>query len=397
MLKDIPKRFYYVSLFFVIYGLGRSLLSPFFPKYVQGIVGNLGFLGIVFAIPSIMSAIFDIPFGDLTDYFGRKKLMMFAVSIIATTVFSYVFISQAWQIVLVQIFVGIGGAMLWVPGRAMTKDLLKKKVATEEMALFAVLVNFTLLGASLGGYIAEKFGYNANFLLSALLAIAAIIFLKKKVIETRKKTKKFLHASKDAFLSFKIYFKDINWFLHQGKAVMSIFIVAAVLYSWYAASGAFIPLFLFQKFNADLFTVGIVLTLINLPFMSIEYFFGKISDRIGEWKMFGAGLLISGIFASSVFFSSSILVFTALNILVSVGNTILEPLIESITGKHVSKSRRGRLSAIINSGKDLGAVIGVIFAGFLAQAAGIPSVFLFGGISFLLCYGLVLYFRKKSK
>jgi MFS family permease len=287
--------------------------------------------------------------------------------------------------------------MLWVPGRAMTKDLLKKRVATEEMALFAVLVNMTLLGASLGGYIAGKFGYNANFLLSALIAIVAIVFLKKKVVETRKKTKKFLHASKDSFLSFRTYLKDINWFLHQGRAVMAIFIVAAVLYSWYAASGVFIPLFLFQKFNADVFTVGIVLTLINLPFLSIEYFFGKISDRIGEWKMFGTGLLLSGVFACSVFFSTSILVFTVLNILTSVGNTILEPLIESITGKHVTKARRGRLSAIINSGKDLGAVIGLIFAGFLAQAVGIPSVFLFAGLSFLICYGLVLFFRKKSK
>jgi len=76
MLKDIPKRFYYVTMFFVIYGLGRNILSPFFPKYVESIVGNFAYLGIIFAIPSIMSALFDIPFGDLTDYVGRKKLMM---------------------------------------------------------------------------------------------------------------------------------------------------------------------------------------------------------------------------------------------------------------------------------------------------------------------------------
>lgn len=394
MLKDIPRRFYYVSLFFVIYGLSRSILAPFFPKYVQGIVGNFAYLGIIFAIPSIMSALFDIPFGDLTDYVGRKKLMLLAVSIIITTVFSYIFISQTWQIVLVSVFVGIGGSMLWVPGRAMTKDLLKKKVATEEMALFATIVNLTILGASLGGYVAERFGYNANFLLSATAAIVALIFLKKMVVETRKKTKKYLHASKDSFLSVKIYLKDINWFLHQGSGVMAIFIVSAVLYAWYGASSVFIPLFLSQKFNADLFTIGIILALINLPFMSIEYIFGRISDRIGGWKMFGIGLIVSGVFVSAIFFSTSLIVFTFLNVLASIGNTILEPLVESISGRLVSKARLGRLSAIINSGKDLGAIFGIIFAGFLAQAAGIPSIFLFAGFSFFICYAVVLLWKK---
>ena len=395
MLKDIPKRFYYVSLFFVIYGVGRSILSPFFPKYVQGIVGNFGLLGIVFAIPSIMSAIFDIPFGDLTDYIGRKKLMMAAAVIIFFTVLSYVFIVRnLWELVVVQIFVGIAGAMLWVPGRAMTKDLLKKNVATEEMAFFAVLVNLTLFGSSIGGFLAENFGYSATFLISATIAISSLVFLKTKIHETRKKSANLLHATKKVLFSFKVYIKDINWFLHQGKSVVAVFVVAAVLYAWYGASGAFVPLFLSQKFNADLFTIGIIVTLINIPFMSVEYFFGRMTDKIGEWKMIGIGLLSSGIFTAAIFFSPSIIIFTFLNFLASLGNTILEPLADSISGKLVNKARRGRLSAIINAGKDLGAIIGVIIAGFLAQASGIPSVFLFAGLSFLLCYVFVLLFKK---
>jgi len=394
MLKDIPKRFYYVSLFFVIYGIGRSILTPFFPQYVLEIVGNLSYVGIIMAIPSIMSAIFDIPFGDLTDYIGRKKLMLFAVVIAIVTVLGFVFAKNIWHIIILEVFVGIGGAMLWVPGRAMTKDLLKKKVATEEMALFAVLVNLTLFGSSLGGYIAQNFGYSAGFMISILFAAAALIFLKKKVHESRLQKKKFLHATKKVAFSFKMYLDDINWFLHQGNGVMAIFIISAVLYAWYASSTVFTPLFLTQKFNADLFTVGIVLTLINLPFMSVEYLFGKMSDRVGEWKMMGIGLVASGVFAVAVFFSTSILIFAVLNILASIGNTILEPLVESITGKHVSPARRGRISSIINAGKDMGAVIGVIIAGFLAQAAGIPSIFLFMGMSFIICYLFVLLWKK---
>ncbi len=394
MLKDIPRRFYYVTMFFVIYGLGRSILSPFFPKYVESIVGNFAYLGIIFAIPSIMSAIFDIPFGDLTDYVGRKKLMMLAVFFIILTVSSYLFISNFWQLVWIQIFVGISGAMLWVPGRSMTKDLLKKKVATEEMAFFAVLVNLTLFGAVFGGYLAENFGYSPVFLLSTIVAICSLAFLKTRVHETRKQTKKFLHAAKEVLFSFKVYFKDINWFLHQGNSVVAVFVVAAVLYAWYGASAAFVPLFLSQKFNSDLLTIGIVMTIINLPFMSVEYFFGRISDNIGEWKMIGAGLLVSGVFVTAVFFSPSVIIFTLLNIIASLGNTILEPLIESVSGKLVSAARRGRLSAIINAGKDMGAIFGVIIAGFLAQASGIGSIFLFIGMSFLICYLFVILWKK---
>lgn len=396
MLKDIPKRFYYIALFFVIYGLGRSLLNPFFPVYIKNIVSNLGYLGIIFAIPSIMSAIFDIPFGDLTDYIGRKKLMLIASFIIVLTVLSYIFISTIWQLVIIQIFVGIAGAMLWVPGRTMTKDLLKKKVATEEMAFFAVLVNLTLFGSAIGGFLAENFGFNPTFMLSAILGMSSLIFLKTHVHETRKAKKKFFHAAKEVMFQFKTYWQDINWFLHQGNSVMAIFIVSAVLYAWYGASGAFIPLFLSQRFNSDLITIGIVLAVINIPFMSVEYFFGKLSDNVGEWKMIGAGLILSGIFVAAIFFSTSVLVFTFLNILAGIGNTILEPLVESISGKIVSEARRGRLSAIINAGKDTGAIIGVIFAGFLAQAAGIPSIFLFMGMSFILCYGMVLVWKKRK-
>jgi MFS family permease len=256
-----------------------------------------------------------------------------------------------------------------------------------------VLVNITLFGAVIGGFLAGNYGYSITFLISMMISIVSLIFLKKYVHETRKPTKKFFHASREVLFSIKVYLKDINWFLRQGKSVMAIFIVAAVLYAWYGVS-VFIPIFLAQRFNADLFTIGIVLTLINLPFMSVEYFFGRISDAVGEWKMIGIGLIISGVFISAVFFSTSILVFTFLNILASIGNTILEPLAESVSGKLVNEARRGRLSAIINAGKDVGAIIGVIFAGFIAQAAGIPAVFLFSGLSFILCYAVVLFWKK---
>ena len=211
-------------------------------------------------------------------------------------------------------------------------------------------------------------------------------------LESRQK--KFFHATKEVLFSFKVYLQDINWFLHQGNSVVAIFVVAAVLYAWYGASAAFVPLFLLQKFNADLFTVGIIMTLINLPFMSVEYLFGRISDKFGEWKMIGIGLLSSGIFTAAIFFAPSVIIFTFFSILSSIGNTILEPLTESISGKLVNEARRGRLSAIINTGKDVGAIIGVIFAGFLAQAAGIGSIFLFIGLSFVICYILVLIWKK---
>jgi DHA1 family bicyclomycin/chloramphenicol resistance-like MFS transporter len=394
MLKDIPRRFYYVAFFFVIYGVSRSMLAPFFPEYVKSIAGNLGILGIIFAIPSVMAAIFDIPFGDLTDHVGRKRLMMLAVVIAIITVISFIFIRDVGTLVVVEIFVGIGGAMLWVPGRAMTKDLLKKRVATEEMALFQVFLNIALMGSVLGGYFAGKFGYNWAFLFSAILAVVALVFLKKKVHETRKQKKRYFKASKDVLFSLKEYFKDIRWFLHQSKSLTAIFIIGAVLYAWYAISAAFIPLYIFQKFNADLYTIGIAMTIINIPFMTVGYYFGRIADKIGEWKMIGIGLLVSGIFVMSIFFSTSVLVFVLLGILASIGNTVLEPLIESVSGKHVTAQRRGRLSAIVNAGKDTGAIIGVVLAGFVAQEVGIGSIFLLSGVSFFICYGILLLWKK---
>jgi MFS family permease len=151
--------------------LGLFLILPVFALYAEGLRGYTAFLaGLALGIYGLTQAIFQIPFGLLSDKVGRKPviaagLILFGIgSVMAAMADSMVgvIIGRALQ--------GTGAIAAAV--LALVADLTRDEQRTKAMFIIGVTIGVSFVMAILLGPVLERFvGVRGIFWLTAVLAV----------------------------------------------------------------------------------------------------------------------------------------------------------------------------------------------------------------------------------
>ncbi|PUA34360.1 MAG: hypothetical protein B9J98_00515 [Candidatus Terraquivivens tikiterensis] len=180
---------------FVI-GLGISSGLYFIPIWAE-ILGasylEIGMLGFMRALPYAF-----LP--ALIGYFlvGVNNARLYLISPTIATIFYALLslIKGVPEIILAQLLMGLAFVFYWPVGETMVASSSTPRNRVRAFALYSVSWNAGfLLGPSIGGYVAEKFGIHAAFWLSSAISAAAIpmvlllrepAVLEKKVSDEKK-------------------------------------------------------------------------------------------------------------------------------------------------------------------------------------------------------------------
>jgi predicted MFS family arabinose efflux permease len=154
--------------------LGLFMILPVFSLYAENLEGVTPMLiGLALGIYGLTMALFQIPFGILSDRFGRKPiitvgLLLFAVgSVVAAMSDSItgVIIGRAIQ----------GAGAIAAAMMALLADLTREEHRTKAMAIMGVSIGMSFtLALVLGPFLSNIFGVAGIFWLTAVLAIAGI-------------------------------------------------------------------------------------------------------------------------------------------------------------------------------------------------------------------------------
>ncbi|WP_075180465.1 MFS transporter [Pantoea sp. 1.19] len=155
--------------------LGMFMVLPVLTTWgmaLQGATESL--IGLAIGIYGLAQAIFQIPFGLLSDRIGRKPLivgglLMFVVgSIIAATT------DSIWGVILGRALQGAGAIAAAV--MALLSDLTREQNRTKAMAFIGISFGITFaIAMVLGPIVTHRFGLQALFWMIALLASLAIV------------------------------------------------------------------------------------------------------------------------------------------------------------------------------------------------------------------------------
>jgi len=168
-----------------------NLVAPVFAIYISDQINNskLEVIGIAAALYFIFKAIFEVPVGIYIDRSKSEKDDLYT-AVIGTILtgfvyFSYIFITEVWQLYLAQSILGIAAALAF-PGwySIFTRHIDKEKQAFE-WSLYDVLIGIGIAAASaLGAFIAEIFGFNILFFVLFILTILGawlLIIIKNRI------------------------------------------------------------------------------------------------------------------------------------------------------------------------------------------------------------------------
>lgn len=173
-----------VSALASVYGLrmfGLFLILPVLAIYAEDLKGATPMLmGIALGVYGISQALFQIPFGILSDRFGRKPVILAGLSIFIIGSLVAAFASSIEGVIVGRALQGAGAIAAVV--LALTSDLTRENQRTKAMAFIGMTIGLAFLLALITAPWLEFFiGVNGMFILTAMLAVAAMVVIVKVV------------------------------------------------------------------------------------------------------------------------------------------------------------------------------------------------------------------------
>ena len=373
-----------ISLVMAVRMLGLFMLFPVMSVYAGDYESATPFLiGMAIGIYGLTQAIFQIPFGYLSDRFGRKPILLIGLLVFLLGSILAANTSNIIIVVIGRAFQG-GGAI-----SAVLMAFLADSVSEENRAKANAFVGFQIgvafmLSLLIGPIISSRVGLSGLFWVIALLSlIAMLIVLSLKQNKPITYYKLSFGAFKETFtkellaLDFSIF--SLHLILAAGFVVMPLLIMENQIVS--------------MMDNWQLYLPAVLLSFLGMIPLII------ISEKFKKTKYILLISILLLISSQIIFFSLNLnfkVFLITLTIFFVAFNTV-EALLPSLLSRTASASKRGLAMGIFSTSQFLGTFIGGAIGGFIYDIYDLNSVFLFTIFVAIIWWLLILFMPLKSK
>lgn len=349
MMKSFNKnqKFLMLSVAFVmaLKLLGIFLVLPVFTLYGKDFTDSAVLVGVALGIYGFGMAIFQTPFGKLSDRFGRKKIIIMGMIpyIIGNLI--------AWHpINIYGLIVGrfiAGSAAISSAGLAFVQESVPPNKRNLAMAVVGIPVGLSfMLGIVIGPVISGMFGIASLFLISAFLGVISLIpFSRVEEVRVERKPKERKEVGRIDPRSFLVggvgfivslymivFFYNLPLFASKFYGISDYFEfllpaiiiggVVAIFSSMYADKG-----------KTTLFAlIALVVMLISSPLVLLM----PVLTKSGIWFEFGTIVFLVGF---------------------SISEIIFPPLVTKLTLSHRFGANIGTYQTMQNLGQFFGGIV----------------------------------------
>ena len=373
-----------ISLVMAIRMLGLFMLFPVMSVYAGDYESATPFLiGMAIGIYGLTQAIFQIPFGYLSDRIGRKPILLVGLLVFLLGSILAANTSNIIIVVIGRAFQG-GGAI-----SAVLMAFLADSVSKENRAKANAFVGFQIgvafmLSLLIGPIISSRVGLSGLFWVIAFLSlIAMLIVLSLKQTKSISYYKLSFEAFKETFtkellaLDFSIF--SLHLILAAGFIVMPLLIMENQIVS--------------MLDNWQLYLPAVLLSFLGMIPLII------ISEKFKKTKYILLISILLLISSQIIFFSLNLnfkVFLITLTIFFVAFNTV-EALLPSLLSRTASASKRGLAMGIFSTSQFLGTFMGGAIGGFIYDIYDLNSVFLFTIFVAIIWWLLILFMPLKSK
>ena len=358
--------------------LGMFVILPVFAIYAEHLKGgdNLTLVGVALGAYGLTQAILQIPFGRLSDRYGRKPVIYFGLAIFAFGSFVAAVADDIYIVILGRVLQGAGAISAAVI--ALVADLTREEHRTKAMALIGSMIGLTFAVSLVASpWLNQLIGVPGIFALTGVLSILAIGVVYAVIPDVPAVVGRAAQAPPD----FLAVLRDpqlarLNFGILALHAVlMALFIVVPLaLRDAGLAVGAHWQVYLPVMGGSFVFMVPLILAAERRGHVKSVFVGAVALLLLGQLTM---PWLLGSVPQICVFL---LIFFTAFN--------VLEAMLPSLTSKLAPPAARGTAMGVYSSVQFLGTFIGAVSGGFLYQHFGARGVFVFDAV--LLAGWLVL-------
>ena len=334
--------------------LGLFLVLPVISVYALTLDGSTPFLvGIVVGGYALTQALFQVPFGSMSDKIGRKPTLLVGLIIFLIGSIICAYSTDIYTLMLGRFLQGAGaiGSVI----TAMISDLVEEEIRGKAMAIMGGFIALSFaLAMGLGPIIGSSYGVDTLFIITAVLAILAMILLFTKV-PTPPRIKHIYHATAKT--------SDIL----NDPNLLNMIVINAMQKGLMTVAFVLIPIILtgedFAWAKSDLYMAYLPAMVFGLVAMGPAAVFGEKHNKPREIFLISIMLFISSFLlmglthSSTMFIVGVVMFFIAFN--------MMEPLVQSMITKFAKVHQKGAALGISNSVAYFATFIGGTAAGLL--------------------------------
>jgi len=373
-----------ISLIMSVRMLGLFMLFPVMSIYAAEYDNSTPFLiGMAIGVYGLTQALLQIPFGYLSDRFGRKPILIIGLLIFFLGSVLAANTSNLNLVVLGRALQG-GGAI-----SAVLMAFLADSVNEENRAKANAFVGFQIgvafmLSLLIGPIISSKVGLQGLFWTIALLSLIALIIVfsleqSKPVTYYKLSIKAFKEILTKELVALDLSIFSLHLILAAGFIVMPILIVENQIVS--------------MLDNWHLYLPAICLSFIGMLPLII------ISEKFKKTKYILMFCILLLIISQFIFLNASLsfkLFLITLTIFFIAFNSV-EALLPSLLSRTASPAKRGLAMGIFSTSQFLGTFFGGAIGGLIYDIYDLNSVFLFTIFVALIWWFLIILMPLKTK
>ncbi|MEJ7556062.1 MAG: MFS transporter [Aquificaceae bacterium] len=338
--------------------LGLFLLLPVLSPYLRTLEGATPTLiGLAIGIYGLAQAMLQIPFGYLSDKYGRKPIIFVGMITYALGSFMAGLVSNIWSMVFARFLQGFGAvssAMI-----ALSADLTREEVRTRAFAHIGASIGLSFaLSLTVAPVLAGKFGVPFLFFLTAFLSLVATALLMLKVPEPSQRSKE--REINPSIKNITLLLTDRNQlFLNFSIALthaLMVLIFTVVPYE-------LVYLHNYPKIKHwEIYLPTIVIALaIMVPAVIL-------AEKRGRFKeVFMLAVMFLGFSFLSFTFIENFWGIVFMVLFFFIGFNILEALVPSLLTRLTHKDLRGLSLGFFNTTQFLGAFAGGMWGGYVLK------------------------------
>jgi MFS family permease len=363
--------------------LAVFLVLPVFVLFAGNFSSNFFLIGIAFGIYGLSRAIFQIPFGYLSDKIGRKNILFLGMLLFGALTFIIGFSSNIYELILLRFLQGVAAESS--VAFALVSDTVSENDRAKAMAFLGIPIGLSfVVGIVAGPLLSHYFGYPFLFYISGILGILSAFFILIWVEEPK---------SKEMLKEIEVSFKDAMK-IFKNKTLVNLSIQGFLLSFFMTIFFFSLPLIVKRELGTGYYYKVLIPMVVFSLFAMMKA--SKKADMGYEVHLLKLSFMLMGI--SSIFMFSdpgsyALPIVILGGILFFTGFSITEPIMPSLVASSSDKSFVGTSMGVYNTLQFSGSFFGGSIAGLLYESyrAAIPAVLI---VSSLICYLLIMRVKR---
>lgn len=374
VISRLPREVWVLVVVSFVIALGYGIVAPALPTFARSFDVSVTAASIVVSAFAFMRLAFAPVSGKLVSALGERPVYVWGIIVVGLSTGACAFAANYWQLLILRSLGGVGSTMFTVSAVALLIRLTPAPLRGRSTSLWS---SSFLLGGVTGPLVGGGLiglSLRAPFVVyaTALFVAAAVawLFLRRSSMASVVRVGGVPALTVRAAFAHPAYRAALASNFANGWAVTGVRV-------------SLVPLFVVEVLHRAESLAGVALSVFAGGTVAVLMFSGRLADSLGRRPPMLIGLVVTGGATIWLGFTNGVPEFLAAALIAGAGTGLVTPAQGATVADVIgSQAKGGPALAVAQMTADIGAILGPIATGLLADTLSYSAAFvLTGGIS----------------